>query len=131
MHNGRFGPYLRKELPSGEEGSEISGSVDTRSLDNEEMLLTVTLEECLILLSQPKKFGRRGPKPPLAQYGKDPESGKEITLREGKFGLYVSDGEHNASLRRGDSPETLTEGRAQELLAERRLQGPAKKKKSR
>ena len=93
--------------------------------------LTITLEECLILLSQPKKFGRRGPKPPLAQYGKDPESGKEITLREGKFGLYVSDGEYNASLRRGDSPETLTEGRAQELLAERRLQGPAKKKKSR
>lgn len=131
VHNGRFGPYLRKELPSSEEDSENSGSVDTRSLDNEEMLLTITLEECLILLSQPKKFGRRGPKPPLAQYGKDPESGKEITLREGKFGLYVSDGEYNASLRRGDSPETLTEGRAQELLAERRLQGPAKKKKSR
>ena len=131
VHNGRFGPYLRKELPSSEEDSENNGSVDTRSLDNEEMLLTVTLEECLILLSQPKKFGRRGPKPPLAQYGKDPESGKEITLREGKFGLYVSDGEYNASLRRGDSPETLTEGRAQELLAERRLQGPAKKKKSR
>ena len=131
VHNGRFGPYLRKELLSSEEDSENNGSVDTRSLDNEEMLLTVTLEECLILLSQPKKFGRRGPKPPLAQYGKDPESGKEITLREGKFGLYVSDGEYNASLRRGDSPETLTEGRAQELLAERRLQGPAKKKKSR
>ena len=131
VHNGRFGPYLRKELPSDEGDSENSGPVDTRSLDNEEMLLTITLDECLTLLSQPKKFGRRGPKPPLAQYGKDPESGKEITLREGKFGLYVSDGEYNASLRRGDSPETLTEGRAQELLAERRLQGPAKKKKSR
>ncbi len=127
VHNGRFGPYLKKEIPL--EGEEVSS--DTRSLDNEEMLLTVTLEECLTLLAQPKKFGRRGPKPPLAEYGNDPESGKKITLREGRFGLYVSDGEYNASLRRGDSPETLTEERAQELLAERRLQGPAKKKKGR
>ena len=131
VHNGRFGPYLRKELPLNEEETDSSASVDTRSLDNEEMLLTITLEECLILLSQPKKFGRRGPKPPLAEYGKDPESSKVITLREGRFGLYVSDGEYNASLRRGDSPETLTDERAQELLAERRLQGPAKKKKRR
>jgi DNA topoisomerase-1 len=106
--NGRYGPYVKK-------GSE------SRSLESEERLLTVTLDEALALLAQPKTFGRRGaPKPPLATFGPDPVSGREIVAKEGRFGLYVTDGETNASLRRGDSLEDLTAERAAELLALRR-----------
>ncbi len=111
--NGRYGPYIAKEK-------------ETRSLESEEQLLTITLDEALALLAQPKpRRGRGQAKPPLAQLGDDPTTGKPIVVKEGRFGPYVTDGETNASLRRGDDPESLDLDRALELLAERRAKGPA------
>ena len=112
--NGRYGPYVSK------------GS-DSRSLDNEEQLFTVTLEECLALLAQPKRRRGQAPKPPLRDMGEDPDTGEALVVKDGRFGPYVTDGEYNASLRKGDTVEELTIERAAELLAERRLRGPAKK----
>jgi DNA topoisomerase I len=112
--NGRYGPYIQK-------GKE------TRSLESEEEIFTITLERALELLSQPKQRRRRGQaQSPLRQLGDDPGSGKSITVRSGRFGPYVTDGETNASLRRGDDPESVTLERAIELLAERRAKGPGK-----
>jgi DNA topoisomerase-1 len=115
--NGRYGPYVKK-------GSE------SRSLDSEEQLFTVTLEDALALIASPK--GRRGAgaggratAEPLAEYGTDPVSGKPIVLKSGRYGPYVTDGETNASLPRGAEPETINLERAAELLAERRARGPA------
>jgi DNA topoisomerase-1 len=117
--NGRYGPYVKK-------GSE------SRSLEAEEQLLTIGLDEALALLAKPKeRRGRAAPKAPLRELGPDPASGKPIVLKEGRFGPYVTDGETNASLRRGDDVETLTTERAIELLAERRSKGPAPKRRSR
>ncbi len=117
VQNGRYGPYLMK------------GS-DSRSLDNEEQLLTVTLDECLAILAQPKRRrGQAAPKPPLRDMGADPETGKAMIVKDGRFGPYVTDGEYNASLRKGDTVEELTVERAAELLADRRAKGPAKKAK--
>jgi len=114
--NGRYGPYIKK-------GKE------TRSLADEEQLCTVTSEQALALLAQPKeRRGRGQAKPPLKDLGPDPGSGKPIVVKEGRFGPYVTDGETNASLRRGDDAESLTMDRALELLAERRAKGPAPKK---
>ena len=114
--NGRYGPYVQK-------GSE------SRSLESEEQLLAITLEEALAVLAQPRQ--RRGQRAaaaaPLKEIGADPVSGKPIVLKEGRFGPYVTDGETNASLRRGDDPETVGLDRAAELLAERRAKGPAKR----
>ncbi len=107
-NNGRYGPYVQK-------GKEY------RSLASEEQLLTITLDEALALLAQPKSFRRGGAaKPPLREFGPDPESGRPIVAREGRFGIYVTDGETNASLGRGDRLEEMTAERAQELLALRR-----------
>ena len=114
VQNGRYGPYLKKDKES-------------RSLDNEEQLLTVTLDECLALLAQAKRRGRGVARPPLRELGEDPASGKTMVLKDGQWGPYVTDGEYNASLRKGDSVEELTDDRAAELLAERRAKGPAKK----
>ena len=117
--NGRYGPYVKK-------GSE------SRSLESEEQLLTITLEEALAVLAQPKeRRGRGAAKPPLKELGPDPVSGKPMVVKEGRFGPYVTDGETNASLRRGDDPESMTIERGSELLADRRSRGPAPKKKSR
>jgi DNA topoisomerase-1 len=90
----------------------------------------VTLDDALALLAQPKQRGRgaAGAKPPLKELGADPVSGKPMVVKEGRFGAYVTDGETNASLRKGDDIESLTDERAGELLAERRLRGPAPKK---
>jgi DNA topoisomerase-1 len=112
--NGRYGPYVKR------------GS-DSRSLESEPALFTVTLDEALALFAQPKLRGRRAAAPPLKELGNDPSSGKPMVVREGRFGLYVTDGETNASLRKGDAVETLTPERGAELLAERRAAGPAKK----
>ncbi len=119
--NGRYGPYVSK-------GSE------SRSLDTEERIFAVTLDEALALLAAPKQFrgrGRGAPKPPLAEFGVDPVSERPILAKEGRFGVYVTDGETNASIGRGDRVETMTAERAQELLAARRdaiaLGGPVKK----
>jgi DNA topoisomerase I len=112
--NGRYGPFLKK-------GSE------TRSLESEEQLLAIELPEALAILAQPRqRRGRQAAAAPKRELGADPASGKTIVLREGRFGPYVTDGETNASLRRGDDPETVTLDRALELLAERRAKGPAK-----
>ena len=113
--NGRYGPYVKK-------GKE------SRSLETEEQLFTVTLDEALALLAQPKQRGRRAAAPPLKELGDDPVSGKPIVLKEGRFGPYVTDGETNASLRAADSIEEITPARAAELLQNRREAGPAKKR---
>ena len=108
VSNGRYGPYVKK-------GSE------TRSLASEEQLFTITAEEAEALLAQPKtRRGRGAAKPPLKELGADPGTGKPVVVKDGRFGPYVTDGETNASLRRGDSVEGLTPERAFELLAERR-----------
>jgi DNA topoisomerase I len=115
--NGRYGPYVKKDTES-------------RSLESEEQLFTVSLDEALALLAKPKeRRGRGQAKPPLRELGPDPVSGKPVVLKEGRFGPYVTDGETNASLRRGDDPETVTIERAAELLADRRSKGPAPKRK--
>ncbi|HEX7095842.1 MAG TPA: type I DNA topoisomerase, partial [Acidimicrobiales bacterium] len=115
VQNGRFGPFVKK-------GNE------TRSLESEEQLLTITLEECLQLLAEPKRRrGQAAPKPPLRTLGEDPVTGRPMVVKEGRFGPYVTDGETNASLRKGDTVEELTDERAAELLAERRARGPVKK----
>jgi DNA topoisomerase I len=115
---GRYGPYVSK-------GKE------SRSLPSEDALFTITLEEALAVLAQPRGRRARGVSGPLAELGNDPASGQLITLREGPFGLYVTDGEVNASLRRGDTPESVTPERAQELLRLRRERGPVDRKRFR
>jgi DNA topoisomerase-1 len=114
--NGRYGPFLKWQE-------------ETRSLDAEEKLLTVTLDEALAVLAQPKQFGRRraAPAPPLRELGPDPVSGQPVVVKDGRFGPYVTDGETNASLRKGDTVENVTIERAAELLQIRRDAGPAKK----
>ena len=106
--NGRYGPYIRK-------------GKDSRSIETEEQLFTVTLEEALKLLAEPKRRrGQQAAAAPLKELGNDPSSGKPVVLKSGRYGPYVTDGETNASLRKGDDQETLTEERAYELLADRR-----------
>ena len=113
--NGRYGPYIKK-------------GTDSRSIDTEEQLFTVTLDDALALLAQPKTRGRRAAAAaPLRELGVDPVSQKPMVVRDGRFGPYVTDGESNASLRRDDSVEDITDERASELLADRRARGPAKK----
>jgi DNA topoisomerase-1 len=124
VQNGRFGPYLTK-APVGDAKAE------NRSLESEEQLFTLTLDEALALLAQPRR--RRGQQAANAgrEIGQDPDSGKPMVLKDGRFGPYVTDGEYNASLRQGDDAETLTVDRAAELLAMRRAKGPAKKRAAR
>jgi DNA topoisomerase-1 len=112
--SGRYGPYVRK------------GS-DSRSLDSEEQLFTITLDEAAALFAQPKARNRRAAATPLKELGDDPVSGKPIVVRDGRFGPYVTDGETNASLRRGDSVDAIDHERAVELIADRRARGPAAK----
>jgi DNA topoisomerase-1 len=117
VQNGRYGPYLSKDK-------------ETRSLDTEEQLFTVTLEDCLKLLAEPKR--RRGQArvstEPLRELGEDPNTNLPVVVRDGRFGPYVTDGETNASLRKGDTVEDITIDRAAELLQDRRDRGPVKKK---
>jgi len=106
--NGRYGPYVKR-------GSE------SRSLETEEQLFTVTLEEASALFAQPpRRRGRGAARGPLRELGADPGTGRQILVKDGRFGPYVTDGETNASLRRGDTVEAVTVERAAELLAERR-----------
>jgi DNA topoisomerase-1 len=107
--NGRYGPYITKGKDSRNLGPE-----------NEARLLTLTLAEALEVFKQPKQFRGRGQAKPAITKGVDPISGKEIQLKEGRFGWYVTDGETNATLRKGDTPEELTHERAAELLQSRR-----------
>ncbi|MGH3707049.1 MAG: type I DNA topoisomerase [Pseudonocardiaceae bacterium] len=112
--NGRYGPYLKR-------------GTDSRSLTDEEQLFTITLDEACKVYAEPKRRGRQAAaKPPLRELDSDPVTGKPMVVKEGRFGPYVTDGEGvNASLRKGDSVETLTAERAAELLAEKRAKGPA------
>ncbi|MGI5356557.1 type I DNA topoisomerase [Streptomyces sp. CA-252508] len=112
--NGRYGPYLKK-------------GTDSRSLENEEQLFTITLDEALAIYAQPKQRGRAAAKPPLKELGTDPVSERPVVVKDGRFGPYVTDGETNATLRTGDSVETITPERGYELLAEKRAKAPAKK----
>lgn len=105
--NGRYGPY-------------ISWGKETRSLENEEQLFTVDLGEALRLLKEPKRRGRRTAAPPLKELGDDPNSGKPVVVKDGRFGPYVTDGETNASLRVADTIEDMSIERAAELLQLRR-----------
>ncbi|WP_299020638.1 type I DNA topoisomerase [uncultured Dietzia sp.] len=112
---GRYGPYLRK-------------GTDSRTLDTEDAVFTVTLEEALKIYSEPKRRGRQAAAPKaLREMGIDEVSGKQMLVKDGRFGPYVTDGESNASLRKGDTVETLTDARASELLSERRVKSPPKK----
>jgi len=102
---------------------------DSRSIESEEKLLTITLDEARAVFAQPKERRGRGQgAAPLREVGTDPATGAPVVVREGRFGPYVSDGETNASLRKGDSVESVSIERAAELLAERRSRGPAPKK---
>jgi DNA topoisomerase-1 len=112
--NGRYGPYLKK-------------GTDSRSLESEQQLFDITLDQALAIYAQPKQRGRAAAAPPLKELGNDPVSGAPIVVKAGRFGEYVTDGEYNATLRKDDSVEELTLARAAELLAERRAKGPAKK----
>ncbi|MFN8223107.1 MAG: type I DNA topoisomerase [Gaiellales bacterium] len=117
VSNGRYGPFVKQ-------------GTETRSLESEAQLLTLTKEQAEEILARPKeRRGRGAPKPPLKELGPDPATGKQLVVKEGRFGPYVTDGETNASLRRGDDPEALTLERALELLAERRAKGPSAPKR--
>jgi DNA topoisomerase-1 len=113
---GRYGPYIRR----GE---------DYRSLTDEEQIFTITLPDALALLAAPKTRARRAPAPPLKELGADPISEKPLVVKDGRFGPYVTDGETNVSLRRGQSIEALTVEQASEMLAEKRAKGPAEPRK--
>jgi DNA topoisomerase-1 len=111
-NNGRYGPYVQK-------------AKDYRNIDNEEQLLTITLEQAVQIFSQPKVFRRGGganlaAKGPLREFGNDPVSSRPVVAKDGKFGVYVTDGETNASLSKGDRLEAMLPERAYELLAVRR-----------
>ncbi len=109
---GPFGPYIAKE--------KADGKKDSRNLTDEDQVFTISLDQALTLFATPKLRQRREPAAPLKELGEDPVSKKPIIARSGKFGIYVTDGTTNASLRREDSLERLTPERAQELLQERR-----------
>jgi DNA topoisomerase-1 len=113
--NGRYGPYLKR-------------GNDSRSLTTEDQIFTITLDEALKIYAEPKRRGRQGASaPPLRELGNDPASGKQMVIKDGRFGPYVTDGETNASLRKGDDVLSITDERAAELLADRRARGPAKR----
>jgi DNA topoisomerase-1 len=121
VQNGRYGPYLRR-------------GADSRTLTSEEQLFSIDLIEAVEIYKQPKVRRRGVAKPPLKELGVDPETKRPIIIKDGRFGMYVTDGETNATLRRGDTVEAMTIERAQELLAGRRAweleNGGAPKKKS-
>ncbi|MFI6776119.1 type I DNA topoisomerase [Nocardia sp. NPDC050412] len=113
--NGRYGPYLKK-------------GTDSRSLANEDQIFTVTLDEALKIYAEPKRRGRQAASAAaLRELGNDSATGKPMVIKDGRFGPYVTDGETNASLRKGDEVESITDERASELLADRRARGPVKK----
>jgi DNA topoisomerase-1 len=114
--NGRYGPYIER-------------AGDSRSLENEEQLFTVSLDQALKLLAEPKQRGRRAAVPPLREMGVDPLTEKQLVIKDGRFGPYVTDEETNASLRRGQTVEAMTIEQASEMLSEKRAQGPANPRK--
>ncbi|EWT03634.1 DNA topoisomerase I [Intrasporangium oryzae NRRL B-24470] len=115
--NGRYGPYLKK-------------GTDSRSLQTEQQLFDITLDEALAIYAQPKQRGRAAAAPPLKELGADPVSGKPVVVKDGRFGPYVTDGETNATLRKDDDPGSITPERGFELLAEKRAKGPTTRKRA-
>jgi DNA topoisomerase-1 len=118
--NGRYGPYLSKEIPD--------AKADSRSLESEEQLFTVTLEEAEALYAQPKRRRGAQPKPPLAELGPHPETGARVRVLDGRFGPYVTDGIVNATVPRGVNPEEIDLEQGVELLREREARGLPEKK---
>ncbi len=118
VQNGRYGPYVKR-------------GTESRSLATEDEMFTVTLEQAAELLAQPKARGRgrAAATPPLREMGADPATGSPMVVKDGRFGPYVTDGETNASLRKGDDVATLTVERAAELLADRRAAAPSPRAK--
>jgi DNA topoisomerase-1 len=114
--NGRYGPYLKK-------------GTDSRSIQTESQLFTITLDEALAIYAKPKERGRAAAAP-LKELGQDPVSGKPMVVKEGRFGPYVTDGETNATLRKDDEPDSITPERGAELLAEKRARGPVTRKRA-
>ncbi|WP_062466084.1 type I DNA topoisomerase [Demequina maris] len=112
--NGRFGPYLKK-------------GTDSRTIESEQQLLDITLDEALAIYAQPKRGRGRAATPPLKEFGEDPTSGKPIVAKSGRFGDYITDGVTNVTIPKTESVESVTPERAIELLAEKRAKGPAKK----
>ncbi len=115
--NGRYGPYLKK------------GS-DSRSIDSEDKIFSITMEEAEAIFAQPKQRGRAAAKPPLKELGTDPTSQKPIVVKDGRFGPYITDGTTNVTLRKADTLESLTHEIAVERLAEKRAKGPTTRKRS-
>ncbi|GAA3643998.1 type I DNA topoisomerase [Microbacterium awajiense] len=115
--NGRYGPYLKK-------------GTDSRSLTAEEQIFDITLDEALAIYAQPK-YGARGASSALKEFDADPVSGKPIKVRDGRFGPYVTDGEINATIPRGETADEMTFERAVQLLADKRAKGPAPKRSTR
>ncbi len=113
--NGRYGPYLKK-------------GTDSRTLASEEALFTTTLEEALAIYAQPKRGRGATATPPLRELGDDPTSGKPIVVKDGRFGLYVTDGVTNRTLPKDVTAESITPEQAVQLLADKRASAPAKKK---
>ena len=114
--NGRYGPYLKK-------------GTDSRSIDSEELIFDITLEQALARFAEPKYGGRRQAAAPLKTFGEDPVSGKPVTVKSGRFGPYVTDGETNATIPRGMDPAQIEETDAFTLLAEKRAKGPSTRAK--
>lgn len=112
--NGRFGPYLKK-------------GTDSRSLESESQIFDVTLEQALELYAQPK-YGARKASSALKEFEADPVSGKPIRIRDGRFGAYVTDGETNVTIPRGQTPDDVTFEIAVQMLADKRAKGPAPKR---
>jgi DNA topoisomerase-1 len=118
VQNGRYGPYVKR-------------GTESRSLATEDEMFTVTFDQAKELLAQPKPRGRgrAAAAPPLRELGPDPATGSPMVIKDGRFGPYVTDGETNASLRKGDDVSTITVERGAELLADRRASAPAPRAK--
>jgi DNA topoisomerase-1 len=121
-NNGRYGPYLTK--------TGADSKADTRSLGSEDEIFTVSLDQAKELFAQPKYRGRgRGAaKPPLRELGADPENGKNVTIKDGFYSAYITDGETNRTLPKQYTPESIDPAEAFRLLAEKRAAGPTKRR---
>lgn len=117
--NGRYGPYLKK-------------GTDSRSLETEEQIFTVTLEQALEIFAQPKRRrGQAAARGPLRELGQDPATEKPVVIKDGRFGPYITDGQTNVTVPRSEDPAAISAERAFELLADKRAKGPAKKRTTR
>ena len=117
--NGRYGPYLKK-------------GTDSRSLESEEQIFTVTLKQALEIFAQPKRRrGQAAARGPLRELGQDPATDKPVVIKDGRFGPYITDGQTNVTVPRSEDPATISAERAFELLADKRAKGPAKKRTTR